>query len=46
MELIDQLYLAGYEVLVVAAPDQFTPFVTQNINLRFIPLKNLHPTLL
>lgn len=44
MELIDQLYLAGYEVLVVAAPDQFTPFVTQNINLRFIPLKNLHPT--
>lgn len=44
MELIDQLHLAGYEVLVVAAPDQFTPFVTQNPNLRFIPLKYLHPT--
>ncbi|WP_373550704.1 glycosyltransferase family 4 protein [Haliscomenobacter sp.] len=44
MELIDQLYQAGYEVLVVAAPDQFTPFVTQNLNLRFIPLKYLHAT--
>lgn len=44
MELIDHLHLTGYEVLVVAAPDQFTPFVTQNLNLRFIPLKYLHPT--
>lgn len=44
MELIDQLHLAGYEVLVVAAPDDFTPFVTQSPNLRFIPLKYLHPT--
>lgn len=44
MELIDQLHLAGYEVLVVAAPDQFSSFVTQNLNLRFIPLKFLHPT--
>lgn len=44
MELIDQLHLAGYEVLVVAAPDQFKSSVIQNPNLRFIPLKYLHPT--
>lgn len=44
MDLIDQLYLSGYEVLVVAASDRYTSFVTENLNLRFIPLKYLYPT--
>lgn len=44
MELIEQLQEVGCEVLVVAAPDAFAPFVTQNPLLRFVPLRYLHPT--
>lgn len=44
MELIEQLQETGYQVLVVAAPDSFVPLVTQNLQLRFIPLRYLHPT--
>lgn len=44
MELIEQLQGAGCEVLVVAGPDAFASFVTQNPLLRFVPLRHLHPT--